>query len=469
MPDPILPAKLQVFLAHSSKDKPKVRELYLRLKKDGFQPWLDREDLIPGQNWQREIPKAVRHSHVVLVCLSATAVNEAGYLHKEIKFALDIADQQPEDSIFLIPVRFEDCDVPERLSNLHWVDYFEEEGYERLLNALRFQARRLNITFQGVQPEPSVTTSNSQPSSVQERAELAVVSVFTSAPSPAETEQERLLHELGDPRTTHERRRDIGDRLNEIGDTRPGVGVREDGTPDIVWLPVAPGGNLEIEGQNYRVAPFYIAKYPVTYAQYEAFVQAKDGFNNPAWWQGLPKESQEQALSKQNNKRLNCPRDSITWYQSMAFARWLNQHLQGLKLTYHDNSSSPPLIIGENAEVRLPLEYEWQWAAQNGNEQRTYPWGEWSEGYANTSEANLQQTVAAGMYPQGAAACGALDMTGNVLEWCLNKHSEKDPYPVLRGGSFFNLSYYAACAYRFSFNPNLDFNFYGFRLVLGVT
>lgn len=110
--------ELRVFLCHASGDKPTVRGLYHRLRADGFEPWLDEEDLLPGQKWQREIPKAVRASDVVIVCLSNTALTKAGYVQEEIKFALDIADQQPEEAIFLIPVRLEACDVPERLQGL---------------------------------------------------------------------------------------------------------------------------------------------------------------------------------------------------------------------------------------------------------------------------------------------------------------------------------------------------------------
>ncbi len=57
---------LKVFLCHASADKPKVRELYRYLKKRGIQPWLDAEDLLPGQNWQVEIPKAPETSTIII-------------------------------------------------------------------------------------------------------------------------------------------------------------------------------------------------------------------------------------------------------------------------------------------------------------------------------------------------------------------------------------------------------------------
>jgi formylglycine-generating enzyme required for sulfatase activity len=141
------PRPLRVFLCHSSADKPAVRELYQRLKADDFEPWLDEEDLLPGQDWQREIPKAVRESDVVIVCLSRGSVNRAGYIQKEIKFALDVADEQPEGAIFIIPVKLEDCKVPDRLNRWQWVNQFDPNGYKKLLRALQFRAKSLPATI----------------------------------------------------------------------------------------------------------------------------------------------------------------------------------------------------------------------------------------------------------------------------------------------------------------------------------
>lgn len=133
-------AGLSVFLCHSSNDKSQVRELYKFLKLEKFNPWLDEEKLIPGQDWQTEIPKAVRKADVVIVCLSRGAINKKGYIQKEIRYALDVADEQPEGTIFLIPLKLEECEVPERLRKWHWVNYFEEGGEKKLLGALQIKA-----------------------------------------------------------------------------------------------------------------------------------------------------------------------------------------------------------------------------------------------------------------------------------------------------------------------------------------
>jgi hypothetical protein len=82
IPEPIRP--LRVFLCHSAEDKAAVRVLYHRLKSSGIEPWFDEFDLLPGQEWDREIGNAVRSSDAVLICLSSASVNKTGYIQREI-------------------------------------------------------------------------------------------------------------------------------------------------------------------------------------------------------------------------------------------------------------------------------------------------------------------------------------------------------------------------------------------------
>ena len=139
---------LKVFLCHASGDKPPVRDLYKRLTVEGVDAWLDKEKLLPGQDWRLEIPKAVREADVVVVCLSNKSVTKEGYVQKEIKFALDIAEEKPEGTIFLIPARLEDCAVPDRLSRWQWVDLYEENGFVQLLRSLKLRADAVGATVE---------------------------------------------------------------------------------------------------------------------------------------------------------------------------------------------------------------------------------------------------------------------------------------------------------------------------------
>lgn len=128
--------RLKVFLCHSSGDKEKVRELYRRLIVDGIDAWFDEEKLLPGQDWDFEIRKAVRSSDIVVVCLSNNSITKEGYVQKEIRIALDIADEKPDGTIFIIPAKFENCSVPERITKWQWVDLYTADGYKKLILSL---------------------------------------------------------------------------------------------------------------------------------------------------------------------------------------------------------------------------------------------------------------------------------------------------------------------------------------------
>jgi len=127
---------LKVFLCHPHSDKDAVKALYTRLTKDGVDAWFDKEKLIPGQDWELVIRKAVREADVVVVCLSKR-FNQAGFRQKEVRLALDTAMEKPEGEIFIIPARLEECDTLESLRKWHRVDLFEEDGYEILMRALQ--------------------------------------------------------------------------------------------------------------------------------------------------------------------------------------------------------------------------------------------------------------------------------------------------------------------------------------------
>lgn len=144
--DKIVTRPLKAFLCHASGDKPPVRGLYKRLVFEGVDAWLDKEKLLPGQDWRVEIPRAVKEADVVIIFLSEKSISKEGYIQKEIKFALDSAEEKPEGTIFLIPARLEECVVPERLSRWQWVDLYEENGFIQLLRSLKLRADAVGAT-----------------------------------------------------------------------------------------------------------------------------------------------------------------------------------------------------------------------------------------------------------------------------------------------------------------------------------
>jgi hypothetical protein len=167
--------KLHVFLCHASQDKAVVRDLYQKLAAEPWiDPWLDEEDLLPGQDWNMEIEKAVEVADVVIVCISSYSVSKEGYVQRELKYALDIALEKPEGTVFLIPLRLDDCQLPRRLRTWHYLDYFPEarqdRAFERLLQSLQLRAREREELEQieeialseGHHPTPTIESSTEQ-------------------------------------------------------------------------------------------------------------------------------------------------------------------------------------------------------------------------------------------------------------------------------------------------------------------
>lgn len=137
--------KLKVFLCHTFVDKPAVRDLYKQLHEDGIDPWLDEEELLPGQDWREEIPKAVRATDAILVCLSPRSVTKEGYVQREIRVALDAAEEKLEGSIYIIPLKLEECEIPERLQQWQAENLSTEGAYNKLKRSLQTRADQLGI------------------------------------------------------------------------------------------------------------------------------------------------------------------------------------------------------------------------------------------------------------------------------------------------------------------------------------
>ena len=268
-------------------------------------------------------------------------------------------------------------------------------------------------------------------------------------------DHDAMLAQLDDPATSHELRATIGVRLSLLGDPRPGVGIRPDGLPDIVWCKV-PGGKVTLEEKagTFNVKQFYIAKYLVTWKQYRAFLDADDGFKEPRWWKKLALEPS--SPGRQFRQYDNHPVENVAWVEAVAFCRWFSAKL-GCKPGY---------------EVRLPTEWEWQQAATGGDPANEYPWGPWDSSRANTYESELQRSTAVGMYPQWISQVEALDMSGNLWEYCLNEYDNPKRIEVsgeksraVRGGCWGVVRGGARCAYRDDYRPNDRGYSIGFRLV----
>jgi len=134
--------KGRVFLAYAQEDCADVKKLYNALQRAGFEPWMDKEKLLPGQNWPRAIERAIELSDFFLGCFSCRSVNKRGYFQSELSYALDASTRVPAEQMFFVPVRLNKCELPRQITaTTHYVDLFPDwdKGMRKLLKSLRSQ------------------------------------------------------------------------------------------------------------------------------------------------------------------------------------------------------------------------------------------------------------------------------------------------------------------------------------------
>ncbi len=219
---------------------------------------------------------------------------------------------------------------------------------------------------------------------------------------------------------------------------------------------------------------FWIARHPVTVVQYHAFIEA-GGYTTQRWWtpKGWSWKGSRTQPSYWHDPKYHVheqPVIGVAWYEAVAFANWLTEQLAN--------------VLPTGYGVRLPTEAEWEASAAYDTrmQRQTYPWGE-SEPTTKRAvfkESGLDHPAAVGQRPDGAAACGAHDMVGNVWEWTMSSWesypgasgtvvddfaSSKGDVPV-RGYSYYGNRTNVLCAARYGLYPDLGYSGGGFRLVL---
>jgi formylglycine-generating enzyme required for sulfatase activity len=252
---------------------------------------------------------------------------------------------------------------------------------------------------------------------------------------------------------------------------------------------------------------YWVSRYPITHAQFAAFVAA-GGYREPRYWReaeaaGIWKNGQIELrwASETRNRPAqfgdpfdlpNHPVVGITWYEALAFTRWLTEQLRA---TQH---------LTDGWEVRLPSEAEWEKAARGGhdvpqspivglplaapafraiknpNPTRSFPWGdEIDPNRANYGDTQIGTTSALGAFRQGASPYGVLELSGNVWEWTRSiyreypydpsdgrEDPESDGRRVLRGGAFgYDEGDVRGACRNYDF-PDFRYDLIGFRLVV---
>ena len=330
----------------------------------------------------------------------------------------------------------------------------------------------------------------------------------------AERVSHRLADLVGKGRLSPVERATAGDALARLGDPCPGVGLREDGLPDIAWCEVPAGSFLmgsdkgrdpeawedELSQHEVTLSAYSISKYPVTNAQYEAFVAAGGYHESRYWtedgWRWMGERTDRPEIYGGSVLDLpNHPAVGVSWYEAVAFCRWLTERLRETG------------DIGPDEEVTLPTEAQWEKAARGGLQipnlqsqdpgemvdnprpDRIYPWGDKFDAVkCNMDDTGIGTTNAVGIFPNGASPYGVLDLSGNVCEWTRSLWGEsvhasfRYPYNptddredldapdsvlrVMRGGCCSWDAWFVRCAARYRDDPFVFGSNYGFRVVL---
>ena len=128
-----------MFLCHANEDKPFVVETANRLLHDGVLTWLDKKDLLPGDNWKAAIEDALERADFVLIFLSNSSVVKRGFVQREMKYALEQMQERPFGARYIIPLLVEDCELPRELRGIQWARCSDAEWYEKLLRVFEIR------------------------------------------------------------------------------------------------------------------------------------------------------------------------------------------------------------------------------------------------------------------------------------------------------------------------------------------
>lgn len=493
---------MKIFISYARVDKPLCKQVVNRLQ-NAHEVWYDRR-LHAGQAWWEEIQRRLAWCEGFVYLLSPESVASA-YCQREYEIAAEAGKH-----IFPVLIQAR-TDIPDSLSHIHYADLSEGmEDVVTLMDALTVAERLLRVAppppaTHAPAPPPRKTASPNQAiaraadAMDAEDFDNAVFIIKQALEQRPKGRAARLLQTLlADAEQALARQTYLREAAREYAPIRElvnraatrALGCEEwqafrqdfpDYDPDNVaakcaslppaparsrsldlmpapfaWIEI-PGGQGTLETDHAGVTlsipteRYWIAKYPVTNAQFAKFIEA-GGYANRAWWTDAGwAQREEDGWTEPRYWRddkwnqADHPVVGVSWYEAVAFCLWLN------------HAVDPPVVpppAGGKREVRgdergvimLPTEAQWQYAAQ-GDDGRAYPWGDKppNESLCNFGR-NVGRTTPVTQYEgKGDSPFGVVDMAGNVWEWCLTDYENqtndlhsKANMRVLRGGSWWD-------------------------------
>jgi formylglycine-generating enzyme required for sulfatase activity len=429
----------QVFLSHSSKDAEFALLLAADLRAAGIPVWKAPESILKGEEWVPAIQRGLTTSTHFLLLQSPAAV-ESGWVRFEFDSALEL---YMRDRIKIIMVDYESCHAP-----LFWGRFQQVTDIAGDYYAALFQIQaclRAEQPAHPPEPAPLTTTLNVG------MLDSATYDAQPAAPPRRET--------------------------------------REEFEPEMVAVPAGPFLMGSPESDELRLGDereqfemdldydYAIGKYPVTVGQYRAFIEA-GGYSNRSFWTAAGWKQREVEDCTQpdywDDKKWSgnddLPVVGLSWYEAYAFTCWLAE--------------------ATGRDYRLSTEAEWEKAARGGlqipdgrggmqknpNPARIWPWGdEPPDDKRLNFNHNVGHTTPVGQYQKDVSPYGAMDMGGNVSEWCLSKWAnpfahpedndpERDRPRVVRGGSWYSNLQVCRVSGRLNGDPRVRNYGRGFRV-----
>ena len=485
---------LRVFLSYASQDRPAVRELYQRLKTEGWiDPWLDIENLTFGQHWTTVIEDALDAADVVLIFLSKNSVQKEGFVQRELNYAWELSLEKPRNVIFLIPLRLDDCEVPRYLRSRHWGDYFgekKESTYQTLLRSLKERYRqKLRLEAEERARAEELARKQAEEAIRLEEEEREQEAAEKVSREKVEREAaEKAAQEKAEKEAAEKAKRERAERkavrraasvrnyshavsslksalrknvpvlsvlgilgiiavlfwggsrmfpkLTEIISIYSPTPLPSEITDDFgVEMILVPADKFSMGDDNGESD-----EQPIHQVYLDSYYIDKYEISNAIYKACEDVGVCDPPNSKKSNDRSNYygnpqydnyPVVFVSWYKANTYCEWRG--------------------------ARLPTEAEWEKAAR-GTDRRTYPWGQ-EIGCDRANYYDLIQneycvgnTTKIGNYERGVSPYGLYDMAGNVWEWVADWYSDvyyqnspfSNPlgpdtgkYRSLRGGSWF--------------------------------
>ena len=489
--------RLRVFLCHSSRDQSIARELYQQLKTEQWmEVWFIEASLLPSQDWDLEIRRAIRNSDMLIFLCSKNSIETEETSYPNINFVLDVLHKKPQRWTPIILLRLDSGQAPISLKTKWTIDYFPRSQrkltYQNLLGRLKSRAEWLDISMDmNTPPIEAEKTLQWSPWNWRNLASDNWAYILEDqSPYNGEYDSSQNMEQRRFDRTNKRganlwimiglltllifwlMKNYLAMDQSAVHAVLPipaptlGIGSIHVSSKDSMKMVYVPAGEFIMGGDVYYdekpvhivdLNAFWIDQTEVTNAMFAAFLTEEGNREeSEVTWLDSSDEDTHIHLGKDSwqvdQGYEDYPVIEVTWYGAVAYCSW--------------------------AGHRLPTEAEWEKAARgtNGN---MYPWGnEAPTANLLNFDNNMDGPIKTGSYPNGGSPYGALDMAGNVWEWVADKHSrtyyatsptdnplgpETGFFRVLRGGAWNYHKTYARSMHRNRGIPTISHDSVGFR------